>query len=76
MWDGRIRRISKCWGKETFTRPGLALKIVRRDRNKKGQMEVYRCQHCSGWHIGTLRHVRRQKHLTAGKQSPTNLAVS
>jgi hypothetical protein len=60
MHDGIYRKVSKCWGKETFVSPSLALKVERRHRRKKGQMVVYRCQKCSGWHLGTpIRVVKR-----------------
>lgn len=59
-----FRRLADCVGKEPFSSPQLAKKVLRRRtkvsrhrrgavRKERAQSEVYRCPHCSLFHIGT-----------------------
>lgn len=48
------QRAAMCDGKERFVSPQLAHDVLRK-RKKSGKgakRQVYRCKHCSGWHIG------------------------
>ena len=43
-----------CMGKEPFTSRGVADSIARRRKRKRAiASEVYKCQHCRSWHIGS-----------------------
>ena len=48
--------IASCEGKERFAKPTTAHKTMRRMKAKKRRcrLNVYRCSHCGGWHIGNL----------------------
>lgn len=48
----RTRTKSACSGKATYSTPGVALKIGKRDRRAKGNMNVYHCGPCGGYHLG------------------------
>lgn len=68
-------RLAQCIGKEPFASPQVASKVMRRraekPRHRKcrakkvhSTYEVYHCQHCGLFHIGTRNksvHARRQR---------------
>lgn len=45
-------RAGQCDGKESYTTRGLADRVVARRRKTDATLNVYRCPHCGGWHIG------------------------
>lgn len=45
-------RMGFCAGKTAFKTAALALAVARRDKRRKGAMDVYRCPSCQGFHIG------------------------
>jgi predicted RNA-binding Zn-ribbon protein involved in translation (DUF1610 family) len=46
------RGLRHCNGKQGFASPHLAQKIIRRDKRRKGGMNIYRCAACGLFHIG------------------------
>jgi hypothetical protein len=70
-----FRRLADCVGKEPFASPQLARKVLRRrkvasnhrrgkEHRDRAKCDVYRCPHCSLFHIGTNTksvHARRQR---------------
>ncbi len=50
--------ISSCIGKEQFSDPQIAHRVVRKHkarrdkRGRDGSRQVYRCKVCGHWHIG------------------------
>ena len=41
-----------CEGKESYQSPALAHRVVKRRRSRGLVLEVYRCEHCGGYHQG------------------------
>lgn len=47
-----------CEGKHRFANRGMASQVATKtNRTRDRRMNVYRCPHCEGWHLGE--HVRR-----------------
>jgi hypothetical protein len=45
-----------CMGKDKFTSPSMAQKVLdkmRRAKKRSGTMNIYRCKFCHTWHIGS-----------------------
>jgi hypothetical protein len=59
-------RHSPCQGKEAFSTAAAALRVLRKMRHRHPDdhaLNVYRCRHCSKWHIGeSLERRRAQPH--------------
>jgi hypothetical protein len=45
--------VSQCAGKEAFRDLRLAENVASRRRRAGHKVRVYRCPHCSAWHMGT-----------------------
>ena len=44
---------AQCYGKHRYDSAVLAFAVAKQQRRRKdSRVDVYRCQTCSGWHIG------------------------
>lgn len=47
---------AQCFGKHRYDSAVLAHSVAKQQRRReKSRVEVYRCQTCTGWHIGNKR---------------------
>jgi hypothetical protein len=50
-----------CVGKQRFDSPDAARRIARvSGRRTDSNIDVYRCQYCNGWHLGTSTRAQRK----------------
>lgn len=48
-----------CEGKHRFDNGGLARQVAKAQSKRREQgMHAYPCDHCGGWHVGSLTHRR------------------
>lgn len=65
-WLPGEHRLVSCTGKIAYDSPNAAAKARERMLRKKnsergGNVSLYRCQYCAGWHIGRKAKALRQK---------------
>ncbi len=57
---GKVRHPSRKVAQTNLNRVLRGLDGSGKDRRERGKLSVYRCRHCSGWHLGN-RDTRRDE---------------